>query len=102
MPPISSPEDTAPDLAAAPDAMGSAAEQPVPLAALSLDGTPPGEGDDVTFTITGKVARIEGEMAIIVPSAINDQPISAAAAEPDADDAMKMARDADKADDMGY
>lgn len=73
----------------------------VPLKALSIDGTPPAVGDEVDFTAKGKVARVEGEHAYVTPSEVNGEPFSAPAekpeaAEPDDDDMMRIAEEADK------
>jgi hypothetical protein len=63
-------------------------EQRVPLAALALEGTAPGVGDAVEFTVGGKVARIEGDMAVVAIEALNGEPLPAAAPPGAEDDAM--------------
>lgn len=82
------------DTAAAPAASNN--EQCVPSAALAIDSTPPAVGDDVQYTVKGKVTRIEGECTYVEPDTINDQPADMQpAAEPDA---MAEAMKADSAD----
>ena len=75
----------------------TAREQCVPLAALAVDGTPPEIGDDVDYTVRGKIARIAEECAYVTPSTINDQPaeVETAAKEPEDGDMMAMAKRAD-------
>lgn len=71
-------------------------EQCVPAAALAADGTPPAVGDEVEYTIKGKVTRVEGEMAYVDPASCNDQPIAQKPAGPDTqDDVMDAAKKAD-------
>lgn len=72
-------------------------EQCVPLGALSIDGTAPAQGDEVDYTVKGKIARIEGEKAYVTPATINGEPIAAeeSPSEPAEDDAMAAAMKAD-------
>jgi len=48
----------------------------VPLAPLAIDGTPPAEGDEVTFTVTGRIVSARGGQAQVQVATINDQPIA--------------------------
>lgn len=74
----------------------------VPLSALSVDGTPPADGDQVEFTTKGKVSRVEGDHAYIAPSEVNGEPYTAPAeqAEPTEEESdeemMRIAREADE------
>jgi hypothetical protein len=71
----------------------------VPAAALAIDGAAPEVGDEVEYTVKGRVARIEGGEAYITPEMVNGQP-AALAEEPAAenpDDMMAMAAQADAA-----
>ena len=85
----------------------SANEQCVPLMALAMpeEGdqmASPEVGDVVTYTVEGKVTRIEGDMAYVEPETVNGKPVEKrespgeAAADGDAayqsleDDADKM------------
>lgn len=72
----------------------SAGEHCVPAAALAVDGTPPAAGDDVEYTVRGKVTRLEGDKAYVQAETVNGEPVPAAAA-PDADDPMVAAMAAD-------
>lgn len=61
-----------------------AAEHRVPLAALAMpDETEqlaePEPGDPVSYTIEGKVARVENGMAYVTPETVNGQSIAPAA-----------------------
>lgn len=49
----------------------------VPSDALSIDGTPPEEGDTVTFTVDGTVSRSEDGTIFVTPTMINGQEVSA-------------------------
>lgn len=63
----------------------------VPLASLAIEGTAPAEGDEIEFTGRGRISRVDGENACIAVSTVNDAPVSAPAAEPDADEDMMAA-----------
>lgn len=92
MPPITDPASETPAMETAEK------DHCVPLAALSLEGTPPAEGDEVTYTVRGTVARIEGGEAYIKPMTVNDEP-AALPKEPamnEDDEMMAMAMKADK------
>ncbi len=58
----------------------------VPLSSLSVDGTPPAVGDEVELTAKGRVVSIDGDKAMIEVTTINDVPVPAEAAEPEAGD----------------
>lgn len=65
-------------------------EQCVPLASLGVPGEGeqmenPEVGDQVNFEVAGKVTRIEGDKAYVMPESINGQPVEETP-EPDADD----------------
>jgi hypothetical protein len=86
-----------------PAAEQTGGEQVVPLAALEIDGTAPAVGDDVSYTVAGKIARVEGGHAYVTASTINDQPATkptAPAAEMSDADVMAAAKKADEDD--GY
>lgn len=68
-------------------ATASAGTVPVPLTALAIDGTPPAAGDDVSFSVAGRIVAIDGEMAQVEVASINDQPMAAG---PEADDRAMM------------
>ncbi len=57
-------------------------EMCVPLAALAMPGddqtmNKPAEGDPVEFRVEGKVTRIDGDNAYVMPDSINGQPAKA-------------------------
>lgn len=60
-------------------------------------GVSPAVGDEVEFSVKGKVSRIEGGNSYVTPSEANGQPIAGAGAkasdpgEPDSDDSMDAA-----------
>jgi hypothetical protein len=62
--------------------MGANGEQCVPLETLAMPGdgeqmTNPEVGDPVSYTIEGKVTRIEGGNAYVKPETINGKPFAA-------------------------
>lgn len=62
-------------------------EHPVPLAALRQPDdqeqlVQPEVGDEVTYTVTGTVARIEGERVVVTPTSVNGQEVAADAGAP--------------------
>ena len=59
-----------------PDAPMESAEKShcVPAAALAIDGAAPEVGDEVEYTVKGRVARIEGGETYVMPETINGQP----------------------------
>lgn len=80
--------------------MMSSGEIPVPSALLAVDGTPPGEGDDVEFTVKGTVGKTENGLSYVRPTEVNGQPVPEAKdAEPDEDDVRNAAEKADSDED---
>lgn len=72
-------------------------EHCVPVSALAMEGTAPEVGDEVTYTVRGTVARIEGAEAYIKPMTVNDEPMPEKRTEMDEDnEMMAMAMTADK------
>jgi hypothetical protein len=70
---------------------------PVPLAALTVDGIAPTQGDPVEFTVMGKVVSVDGQTANVQVENINDQPAMSAEADDQAmmDAAMQADRQAE-------
>ena len=69
-----------PDTSAAPAALEHG-QVAVPLKALAQPDDQeqiqtPGEGDTVSFTVDATIVRIDGDNAIVQPSAVNGQPIN--------------------------
>lgn len=60
---------------------GSSASASVPVDLLSEEGVPPAEGDDVSFSVDGKVTSVSGSTAEISIDAINGEPVSGAGGE---------------------
>jgi hypothetical protein len=58
----------------------------VPIDSLEQDGTPPEEGDDVSFSVDGTVQSIDGDNATIKIEAINGEPTSGSDDEGNDDD----------------
>lgn len=92
----------APDTTTAnPDAAGESAEKLhcLPVAALAVDGTTPEVGDSVEYTVKGRVSRIEGAEAYVMPETVNGEPAAlapeAGAAEDAPDEMMAAAMAAD-------
>lgn len=73
----------------------------VPVSALAMEGTAPAEGDEVTYTVRGTVARIEGGEAYIKPMTVNDEP-AALPKEPEMNEDDEMMRAAMAADEKSY
>jgi hypothetical protein len=73
---------------------------PVPLAALAVDGVSPAQGDNVSFTVTGRIVSAEGQSAQVQVETINDQPIAADEAAEDL--AMREAARASDEQGMAY
>jgi hypothetical protein len=46
----------------------------VSLQSLAEDGTTPEIGDEVSFTVTGRIHSIEGDAACVTPETANGQP----------------------------
>lgn len=80
-------------------------EQCVPTAALAIDGTAPAQGDEVEYTVRGRIARVEGGKSYVTPETINDQPAAVEEEKSPEDmsdeDMMAAAKKADDEDD-GY
>lgn len=71
----------------------------VPADALAIDGTVPGQGDEVEFRCKGRVTRAEGGELYVTPTEVNGQPVANPAdeaKEPTGDDIMAMARKMDE------
>jgi|GEM_PF-2735804 len=93
----------APDTATTPAAEDESAEalHCIPTAALAIDGTPPEVGDEVEYTVKGKVSRVEEGETYVQPTTINDQPAALPTEESapaDDDDMMALAQKADAQD----
>lgn len=81
----------------APSGASSARKLKLPLASLAVDGVNPEQGDDVTFTVTGKLASIVGEDGEVEVSRVNDADLAAPAPEMSEDEAaLEAARRADE------
>lgn len=63
-------------------------EHCVPVSGLAMEGTAPEVGDEVTYTVRGTVARIEGKEAYIKPMTVNDEPMPQKKTEMDEDNEM--------------
>jgi hypothetical protein len=74
---------------------GASHEQAVPAALLAIDGAEPMPGDEVEFTVRGKVTRSEGGKAFIEPTAINGQPLPEMTAMSTDESVREAAEDAD-------
>jgi hypothetical protein len=60
-------------------------EHPVPLEALRQPNdqeelVQPEVGDEVSYTVTGTVARIEGDRVVVTPTSVNGQEVAEASA----------------------
>jgi len=90
-----------------PDAAGESTEKLhcLPVSALAVEGTMPEVGDSVEYTVKGRVSRIEGTEAYVMPEMVNGEP-AALAPEAGADAPDEMMAAARKADEqtagMGY
>ena len=47
----------------------------VPVSNLSIDGTTPAEGDQVSFTVDGKVTSVDSDYATVTPEKINGEDV---------------------------
>lgn len=70
-------------------------EQCVPLDALAMpeegdEMVAPEVGDPVSYTVEGRVTRIEGDKAYVTPEAVNGKPVEDKAAEPPVDEMAGM------------
>ena len=75
----------------------ASAETCVPLAAVAIDGVAPTAGDTVEFSAKGSIERIEGDHAYVRLAEVNGQPATQPAGEPDQDDMLRLAEEADQA-----
>lgn len=69
---------------------GQSGEIPVPLSSLAQPDDKemmqtPQAGDSVDFQVTATISRIDGEMAYVIPQAVNGQPLDEQGEVPDAD-----------------
>jgi hypothetical protein len=74
-----------------PEARGGAQRDEVPVDLLSMPDeeeqmTPPEVGDEVNYTVTGKVVRITGGRAVIERKTINGQDLGGNSMEPESGD----------------
>lgn len=78
-------------------ASGSSHKIKLPLAALAVEGTSPAEGDEVSFTVRGRLSSVSGESGEIEITSINDEPLPEAAMPEKSEDEMALdaARKAD-------
>jgi hypothetical protein len=88
MPPIS-------DQATATPTATAGLMQMVPAAALMIEDAAPAQGDEVSYTVRGRVAAINGDQVEVAIDMINDQPAGPAMPEPE-EDMMAVAMRADK------
>lgn len=58
----------------------------VPLDLLSEDGTPPAQGDSVSYSVDGTVQSVDAEDATVRITAVNGQPVGEAAGDETAED----------------
>lgn len=105
MPPRGPAQMAAMDAASPPPTDDQAGTVPIPLKALQQPGEDdqmqtPGVGDPVSFQTDATIVSIEGEMAMVKPSAVNGVPVGAAAADDEGpDDGDESGEGADTADD---
>jgi hypothetical protein len=59
----------------------------VPLDLLSEEGTPPEQGDSVSYSVDGTVQSTDAEDAVIKITAINGEPVDESASDEAAEDA---------------
>lgn len=92
----------APDTTNLPGAAGASSAQAgadgfsVPVKAITIDGVPPTAGDEVEFSVKGRVASVTDESAAITVAEINGLPFSAPRPQEDPDDAVRrLASEAD-------
>lgn len=74
-------------------------EVKVPLAALAIDDAKPQPGDPVDLNATGKLSRIDGDLAVVEIDTLNGAPVppdGPAAGEPDGDELRSLAETADR------
>ena len=58
----------------------------VPLDLLSEDGTPPAEGDSVSYSVDGTVQSVDAEDATVKITAVNGQPVDESASDEASED----------------
>jgi hypothetical protein len=87
MPPIS-------DQATATPTNTAGLMQMVPAAALMIEDAAPAKGDEVSYTVRGRVAAINGDQIEVAIDMINEEPAGPAMPEPE-EDMMEVARRAD-------
>jgi hypothetical protein len=58
---------------------GGGATASVPIDALSQEGVPPSQGDDVSFSVDGTVQSVSGNSARVKINAIDGNPVGAGA-----------------------
>lgn len=91
-----------------PDAAGESAEKLhcLPVSALAVEGTTPEVGDSVEYTVKGRVSRIEGGEAYVLPETVNGEsaalPPEPGGENEDDSEMMMAAKKADEKDGMGY
>jgi hypothetical protein len=81
-------------------------EQCVPLESLGVPGEGeamenPEVGDRVDYTVEGKVTRIEGGKAYVLPEAVNGKPVESAPDEPPLDEMPALEQAADQVGFLG-
>ena len=74
-------------------AKGGSMDLCLPSQNLAVEGVEPEVGDEVEFTVKGKVSRAEGGNTYVTPSEVNGSPVAApkqeVKQEPQAEDEMK-------------
>lgn len=68
---------------------------PVQIDTLTLDGTNPKVGDHVDLKVTGTVTQIKNSTAFVNPETVNDQPMPPDQKDPNQQDMLGMAQNAD-------
>jgi len=58
---------------------GGSMELCLPSQNLAVEGVEPENGDEVEFTVKGKVSRAEGGFTYVTPSMVNGEPVAASA-----------------------
>jgi hypothetical protein len=59
----------------------------VPLDLLAEDGTPPEQGDSVSYSVDGTVQSVDAEDAVVKITAVNGEPVDESASDEAAEDA---------------
>lgn len=78
-------------------------DQPAPegpsvsIEAIAIDGVPPAVGDEIEYTGKGRITQVQNGRAFIETTEINGQPCGSESTEPDKDDVMRAAMEADAA-----